>query len=220
MLDQEQILKAIDEHLDSLNDIVKWVLLLALVFWWAGIQRQDSIHALDITVSRKQALFVATAAFLLANILVFNRIVRIGELLLIVAPPNVDRAITKLALNSSIHNPFAFFGGSRLASWHSSGGFGFLIIIWWVCNSTLYALADDISNPVALLLQGLFLALGLSSIGAINRVLRLMDQRLREVGSDLHPSFEAMRWPRTIGSFVGVFGGGLIAFLTQVARFL
>lgn len=220
MLDQEQVLEAIGEHLKSLNDVVKWVLLLALVFWWAGIQRQDSIQALDITVSRKQALFVAVAAFLLANILVFNRIVRIGELLLVVAPTNVDRAITKLALDSSLCNPFSFFGDSLLARWHSSGGFGFLILIWWVCNSTIYALADNIHSPVALLLQGLFLALGLLSMGAINRVLRRMAQRLNEVNSALYPSFEAMQFPRTVGSFVGIAGGGLIAFVTQIARFL
>ena len=220
MLDQERVLGALDEHLESLNDIVKWVLLLALVFWWAGIQRQDSIQALDITVTRKQALFVAIAAFLLANILVLNRIIRIGELLLVVAPATVHRAITKLALNSSIHNPFAFFGDSLLTRLHSSSGFGFLILIWWVCNSTVYALADDIYNPLALLLQGLFLALGLLSMGAINRVLRLMAKRLHEVGSDLYPSFEAMRSPRTFGSLVGIVGGGLIAFITQIARFL
>jgi hypothetical protein len=220
MLDQDQILDAIDKHLDNFNDIVKWTLFLALIFWWAGIQRQDSIHALDITVSRRQGLFVAIAAFFLANVLALNRIARIGELLLAIAPATVDRAITRLALNSSIHNPFAFFGDSRFVRWHSSGGFGFLILIWWVCNSTIYALADDIKSPAALFLQGLFLVIGLSALVTINKVIGLISQRLREVDSALYPSFEAMRLPRAVGCFLGIVGGFLIALLTQGARFL
>jgi hypothetical protein len=220
MLDQDQIVEALGKHLESIGDVVKWILLLALIFWWAGLHKEESIHALDITISRQQGVLVAVGAFLLANLIVFNRLVNIVNLLENVAADKVEKAFTALAVNQLLFNPFSFFGRSGLARWHCAGGLGILVLIWWLCASALCALVDNLFSWAALLFQGLFLLLGTMSIVSVFRALGLLADRLRDVKSDLYAPFEAMRLPRIIGFVLGFVGGALVAFVTQIARFL
>jgi hypothetical protein len=63
-MNQEEIADSMKGHLDSLNTVVKWALLLAIVFWWAGIQNEAVIEALGMKIPRGYALWVAVAFYL------------------------------------------------------------------------------------------------------------------------------------------------------------
>jgi hypothetical protein len=49
-MDQEEIADSMKGQLHSLNTVVRWALLLAIVFWWAGIQNEAVIEALGMKI--------------------------------------------------------------------------------------------------------------------------------------------------------------------------
>ena len=48
--DQDEILKSIDKHMGSLKDTVKSALVAAIIFWWAGLNREDPIKIFGMTM--------------------------------------------------------------------------------------------------------------------------------------------------------------------------
>ena len=173
-MDQEEIVSALKDHVDSLQKIVRWSLLFALAFWWAGIQQSDNIKALGIDFTRGQALFVAICTYLIINLTRLDKLWRVGDLIKLLDNSSITRGLGKLAYHSWELNPYSYFGSSLFARIHSSKGLGLLIIVWWICNSSIYSLSDNIQAPLAKILQAIFLAIGLSSIVAANRSYKII----------------------------------------------
>lgn len=219
-MQQSDIVESIGKHLDALADIIKWALLLALVFWWAGFEGTDSVEALGMKVPRAHALWVSVFVYIVVNATVLVLFLRVGDLLKLADDAHLSAALGKLALHPWPLNPFAHFGTSFVARLHSGIGFGSLIVVWWVCNSSLYGFADQVRSPLALLLQGAFLAVGLASMQAINRVYGVVLQRTTESDPTLHSTLLSSRAERMVFAFVGIGAGGLIAYITQLARLL
>ncbi len=80
-MDQKELADSIGKHLDAAAETVYWALLLAVVFLWAGLTKQDPIKALGMDIARNQALFVACAFYLIANLFVMIHFLRIGDIL-------------------------------------------------------------------------------------------------------------------------------------------
>jgi hypothetical protein len=219
-MQQSDIVELIGKHLDALADIIKWALLLALVFWWAGFEGTDSVEALGMKVPRPHALWVSVFVYIIVNVTVLVLILRVGDLLKLVDEAHLVPVLGRLALHPWPLNPFTHFGMSFVTRLHSGIGFGSLIVVWWVCNSSLYTFADQVRSPVALLLQGIFLAVGLASVQAINRVYGIVLQRTAGVDAALHSALLSSRVERLVFVFVGIGVGAFIAYVTQLARLL
>nr|VFK23175.1 MAG: hypothetical protein BECKMB1821G_GA0114241_100418 [Candidatus Kentron sp. MB]VFK28350.1 MAG: hypothetical protein BECKMB1821I_GA0114274_100617 [Candidatus Kentron sp. MB]VFK74214.1 MAG: hypothetical protein BECKMB1821H_GA0114242_100235 [Candidatus Kentron sp. MB] len=144
-LKQKQILESISRHLDDLMVILRWALLLAVGFWWTGVHDIDSSSFLGIKIKQTHALWVAIIFYLTINLAVLDRLLRISDLVKLADDENFHDAFSRLALHPWMLNPFSYFGASMMARAHSAKGFGALIIIWWICNSSLYSLAN---NPI------------------------------------------------------------------------
>lgn len=86
----------------------------------------------------------------------------------------------------------------------------FLIAIWWLCNASLATLMDDKRNRAAQLLLGLFLAIGLASLLAMNRVSAIVLDRLRASAPTLYAAAVSTAVERAMGNGLGIVVGGLI----------
>jgi len=177
-MDQKELADSLGKQMDTVADTVYWALLLAVVFLWAGLTEQPLIKALGLEIKRSQALYVACAFYLFANLFILIQFLRIGDLVRSIERTNLQTALTKLVTHKWIANPFAFYGTLPSSMLHGSCGFGLLVVVWWIGNTSLYALADTISSLSAILLQGLFLAIGLGSILAIRRVYSIIVERV------------------------------------------
>jgi hypothetical protein len=217
---QEDMVESVVKHLDALAELVKWALLLALVFWWAGFEKQANVdvEALGMKVPREHALWVSVFVYIIINTTALALMLRLGDLLTLVDDAHLLPAVGKLALHPWPLNPFAYFGRGFLTRLHSGIGFGALIFIWWVCNSSLYAFADQVRSPVALLFQGAFLVVGLASMQAINRVYSIVLRRTADVDAALHKALVSSSPERTFFVFVGIGLGGTFAYVTQLSR--
>lgn len=115
-----------------------------------------------------------------------------------------------MATHSWVLNPFSFFGTSGLARFHSAEGYGLLIATWWLCNASLSTLMDEKRNRAAPLVLGLFLAIGLGSMVAMNRVYGLALEGLRTAAPALYAAALNTSVERTVGNGLGIVVGGLI----------
>lgn len=218
-MDQDEVVESIAKNLDLLAELIKWTLLVAVVLWWAGFERQDLVDIAGMKISHGRALWVGVVLYIAANFMALILLLRLGDLLLLVEDSHISRAVTKAALHPWPLNPFACFGSDVTMRLHSSVGVGFLIVTWWVCNSSLYLHAEQVQSPLAVTLEGLFLGLGLGSIFAIDRVYTIMLTRVEYVDSSLYQTLHAIRLERTISMLAGTTIGGIVACVTQLVRF-
>lgn len=216
-MDQEEILDSMKSHLDGLNSVVTWALLLAIVFWWAGIQNEEIIDALGMKIHRGYALWVAVAFYLCINLVLLDHLWRVGDLINLTDEAHLSKMISRIALHPWTLNPFSYFGDAIPSRLHSAKGFGALIVVWWVANSSLYCLSRNVMSPLGLLLQGTFLGIGLASMLAINRVFSIVLKRTEISDPMLHEKLKATRIERSLLTFAGIGLGGFFAFITQVA---
>lgn len=214
-LDSEAILSALKAHLDSLADVIKWALLLAIAFWWAGLQGQDPIKALDLEIPRRQALFAAVSIYGILNLVVLDKFARIRDLVELLPDSQIPKAISQLSTHAWVANPFANFGDAPLSRLNSAKGVGVLIIVWWVSNSSLYALTNSAMSTLGVLLQGVFLVLGLAAMRTIARTNAQILSRTQNIDQGLYASLRAADHVRTGVTFLCIGIGGVIAFATQ-----
>lgn len=211
---QAQVLESITSHLDDLNALLKWALLLAVGFWWAGTRRKDEFEALGMTFHQTHALFVAVGFYLIVNITVLERFLRLADLVALTDEANLKEAVSRLGVHPWVLNPFSYFGLGMLARTHSAKGLGSLIVVWWVCNSSLYSLAHNVLTPVGILIHVTFLGAGVASIFSINRVFSVVLERTERLEPELYQSLRATKIERTVCAIAGIGLGALIAVLT------
>lgn len=216
MLQQKDIIDGITKHLDDLRSIVNWALLLAVLFWWAGINDDDPIKALGMQINKDYALFVAVVFYLVVNLCVWDRLYRIGDLLELLDNINFKKGVAKLAIHNWILNPFSYFGDGIRTRINSAKGFGFLIIVWWICNSSLYALSDNHFTIVGRILQGAFLLIGLASIRSIVRIERILTTRFKSLDKKIFELLKSRQMEKSILAFLCIGIGGLITYMTMI----
>jgi hypothetical protein len=211
-MDQKELCDSVAKQLDAVAETVYWGLLLAVIFLWAGLTKQDPIKALGMEVGRSYALFVACTFYFIANFFAMIQILRIGDILLRVDKTSLPIALTKLWTHKWAANPFAFFGRSVIATAQGSLGYGLLIVIWWIGNASLYCLVDGSprSGVTVTLAGGLFAAIGLLSMVAIQRVLKIVSSRLSHASGTVGEEFRSTMPVRNIGAFAGISIGGAI----------
>jgi hypothetical protein len=201
------LLDAITNHLNALESIYKWAVLVALAVAWAGIRRQQKIKIFDIEIERRQSFYALAALFLLANVTVLVLFIRLGELMSAVGDADFLDGFTRLSTHPWILNPFAYFGDSRWAGLVSSEGFGLLVVIWWLCFSGLHALLDDSHARYVRFLLGAFLFTGLLTMLAIHRVAWIVVDRLHNLHSRLYLDVVGTGWERLVGILLGLCVG-------------
>jgi hypothetical protein len=216
-MDQSILVDAIGKHLDLLEKISVWALLLSLAIGWAGLQKKD-IAALGMTFARREAFAAAAAVYLFANMIIIVLFLRLGDLLLLVDAGTLPQAITKLSTHTWIMNPYSYFGGYAFSRTYSCEGFGLLIVLWWLCHASLGTLIDGSQTKKHTLLIGAFLLLGLAAMFAVQRVGWIVLHRGAKVlPTDLFDSISSTFPERTIETFLGIGIGG---FLFGVVRVL
>lgn len=209
-MNQDVIVEAIGKHLDTIETYVNAIVLLAVAAAWAGVRRSREIEAFGTKFDRRHAFWALAVLYLVANMTILIVFLRVGDLVLLLDPSNVVKDITKLATHSWVLNPFSYFGGSAIARFYSSEGYGLLIATWWLCNASLSTLMDDKRNRVAQFLLGLFLAIGLGSMLAINRVYGVVLGALRASAPGLYAAASSTVVDRNVGNGLGIIVGGLI----------
>jgi hypothetical protein len=214
--DQDEILKSIDKHMGSLKDTVKSALVAAIIFWWAGLNREDPIKIFGMTIPLDFALYFAIVFYLFINLSVLEKLTRIGNLLRIINDDNLIKAISQISLYSFFANPFSYFGNSLSSRVTSSKGFGVLIVIWWVCNSSLYSLSKNSMTFTGLLLQGMFLVIGIASMIMINMNSSFMLNRVKTINTEFYNELDKIEAERSIVTFICIGIGGVFAYITML----
>jgi uncharacterized membrane protein YuzA (DUF378 family) len=215
-VDQEYLLTSLVAHLDNLDATLRGALLLAIAFWWAGIERTAEIQAFGMSISQAWALVVAVVFYLVANLFVLDRLLRIGDLLCLASDANLMRAVSRTALHPWVMNPFAYFGTGVVARTHTAKGYGLLIVAWWLCNASLYGLSRQVLSAGVVLLQVCFMIIGLASIWAIGRVFLIALSRTKDTHAEVHQQILRTVRERRIAVGVSVILGALLAAATQV----
>jgi len=216
---QDQLVAAISDHMDAVAKVVNWSIVLATVFWWAGVQGEAVIETQGLTIKREHALFVACGFFVFVNFYALDVFYRIGEILRNTEDQRFKEAATNLALHPWFANPFAFFDRSRISALMTGKGYGLLIIAWWYGNSSMLALTSDQFAPLALLMQGVFLAVGFASMGTIQRVQSIVYRRFAEIEPEVGSALKRVAPIRFLMTILGIGIGGIVAFGTQVLIF-
>jgi hypothetical protein len=208
-MNSEVVLDAIGKHLDALASTVNWIIVFAAVVSWAGIRKESSIEVFGVKVERRLAFLVSSTIYLIANVMVLILFLRIGDLLLLVEPSKVTNAVARLATHPWLLNPYSYFGGGWLASFHSCEGYGLLIATWWLCNTSMSTLVEDKGSKVGKIMLGIFLGLGLLTMQAIQRGYGIVLLRLSTTDASLFQGIQGTVAERNLGDFLGIAVGGL-----------
>ncbi|MBK1870983.1 hypothetical protein [Taklimakanibacter albus] len=209
-MDQISLISSLKDHLDILSGLVGSTVGLALLSGWAGLQRTETISLLGMTVTRREAFFLLAAIFIGVNFAALILFLRVADLLQLTAGENSVAAITALGSHPWPFNPYAYFGDSAFSTIYSSVGYGCLIIIWWIGLSTL-TLFQDPTDIISKSVYGLFFAVGLLSMLAIQYVFFVVLKILPTLPSALQSGIESTILPRTIATFAGIGIGFLVA---------
>lgn len=201
--------------MDAIAKVVNWSIVLATVFWWAGVQGDTVINTQGLTIRREHALFVACVFFIFANFFALDTFYRIGGLLKNCNDDSFEKASAILALHPWIFNPFSLYGYSILSNFMTGKGYGLLIFIWWYGNSSLLALTDRKYVALGILMQAVFLTVGLLSMITINRVEIIIYKRFLKIDPDVAATLKRVTPIRLLVTLLGIGIGGLLYFGTM-----
>lgn len=214
-MNQDVIIEALGEHLDAIETYVNGLAILAVAAAWAGVQRSRDVEVLGAKFDRRHAFWALAVLYLVGNMAILILFLRVGDLVALLDPGHVVKGVTELATHSWVLNPFSYFGTSGVARFHSAEGYGLLIATWWLCNASLSTLMDDKRNRAAHLLLSLFLAIGLGSMLAMDRVYGIVLNALRAPAPALFTAVAHTVVERGIGNGLGIAVGGLIFVATN-----
>lgn len=211
--DQKMLLESISKNLDSLAEIIKWAILFSVALWWAGFQRQNPIEALGVKIQREHAFFLGVIVYSVVNLVVLIRFLRLGDLLNAVSDASLTEGITRLSTHAWELNPFSYFGLGLVPRAHSCLGYGSLIAVWWICNSSLDALGPETGTSWLVLLC-IYLFIGLASMWAVQRVNQIVLVRTETSQPELHSLISKVQKERMFFAIVGICIGSGVAFAT------
>ena len=212
-MNQDLLVAAVTEQLNALESYFNAIILLAVATAWSGLRRAREVEAFGMKFDRRHAFWVLGCTYLVANVAALIFFLRLGDLLRIVEGPRFVEAFTRLALHPWVLNPLSFFGSKEAAAKiHSSGGWGLLVLTWWICNTSLATLMDDKRNRRALALHIGFVFVGMGSMAAIYDAQQTVFRRLADVAVPLLHQVDAARPLRIAGTWLGVVVGLMIFF--------
>jgi len=127
--------------LDTLDVFSKWFLSVAVVIWWAGLSSVSQIEILGIKIERNKSFAVAGFFFVVMNVVFYQYFRRVRLISRSSADDKKQEFLSALFFHPWILNPFGIYSDvdankNILSGFHIS----FLVIIWWMCNMSLYAL--------------------------------------------------------------------------------
>jgi hypothetical protein len=134
-VDQKTLVDTLKSHIDEMQGIFSWALLVAVGIGWAGLTRQKQIEASGIKIYRRYAFYVACSLYILTNIVLLLLFLRLGEILLLLNNSTFVEGFTVLSSHKWILNPYAYFGNSTISKLLSSIGTGLLVLFWWILNT-------------------------------------------------------------------------------------
>jgi hypothetical protein len=209
-MNQKAIIEAIEKQLDGLESVFNWVMLLTIPVIWAGLQQEEEIAALGMTLNLRQGFYILAVAYFFTTLNIYLALRRIGDYVVLLDRKNLLTGISKILLHKWSLNPFGYSGDKTLNRVHNFYGYGGLISAWWLGYTALHTLLGFQAELVSYVFLGLFLIVGLASMQAINRVLSVILGELKELESSLYGKYRATWRDRQIGAFLGILMGGLI----------
>lgn len=212
---QKVIIDAISSHLDLAEGFVNWALLFAAAIAWTGLQKKREIEAFHVTVDRRNAFVAVAVLYLFATMALAVIFLRIGDLVALLDGAHFSEGVSTLGTHRWLLNPFSYFGQSAIARGHSGEGYGLLIVVWWLCNSSLYTLMDDKRSRRAKTLLAFFLGVGLLAMVSIQRVYQLLVVRAELFDKPFHDAIVATGMERFLAAFLGIAAGGLLFVATN-----
>ena len=218
-LDQKAALESIVKHLDSLSDITKWSIIFAAIFWWSSYQKNGPIDVFGLNVSRNNAFLVGIVVYTFVNLACFFKLMRIGDLLMLISDENLLEGLSRMGTHSWDLNPFAYFGKDLAPRVYGGIGYGGLIVVWCLCNSSILSLGSGAINNYGPLLYPLLVAfgvVGLATMSAISRVRRIVLVRTAEVLPDFNSILRSTSLERNIFTVLGIIIGVGISYMTLV----
>lgn len=168
-MDQDSLLAAITNQLDSLESLTNAGVLLAVVAAWAGVRNSPEVEVLGTKIERRYAFGVLAAVFLMANGSILIHFLRLGDVLALLDQAHIRAGVTRMVTHSWILNPFAHFADAGLSRALQTGSIGLLVVVWWLCNTALWLLLGSTPGIRPLVLLGVFFMIGLGVLAAINR---------------------------------------------------
>ncbi|MEM6468025.1 MAG: hypothetical protein AAF802_00545 [Planctomycetota bacterium] len=155
--------KAAIDQLNGIEKTFNWALFVALVFYWGGLQGDSTIKVLSITIDRSIAFWFAAFIYLIVNLAVLDRFIRIKELLAELPPDQRFETSQSLLLHGWPLNPFLIPYKSFPSRVFSAKGTALLVIAWWFANTSLFFFGTPSAYGSGLL-KVLFLAIGLGCL--------------------------------------------------------
>lgn len=220
-MNQEVLVDAIDRHLDSIDFYVKAIVLLAIPTTWAGLHHKQP-QALGIEIDLRNAFWFFAIIFILGNAAIFVLLRRLHGLTLLMSPEYAVEGATKLTTHPWVLNPFCFTG-SRYSLLLSSVSLSILIVIWWLCNASLYIFQDR-KILLSWIPIAAFLACGFVSLREIVHINRVVFETLnksatlnQQAASDLQAAFKASQLALGLAGLLGAAAGWIISTLISNA---
>ena len=216
MIEQEDIINGITAILTELKSITRVVVILAIIFWWAGFSENNPIKIIEVEIQRKHALFIAEIIYLGITYIVWDRFHRLGSLLIALKDENFETGLSKVFIHTWILNPFSRIGTGLTSRIMNCKGFGSLSLIWWICNSSVYYLADDKMNFIAIIIQFLFFTTGLATMSAYIRINNTIINRIERLNRKRYIEINEHRKERIALDIIGTILGIISCALTQI----
>jgi len=216
-VDQDVLADAVSAQLDALDSLVTATVGLALLAAVAATQAPAIYELFSLKLSRDLAFAVLVSVFTATNFAALLYFLRISALVAMCDTPHLPKLLTKLFTHKWIFNPYSDFGGG-LARFHSSIGFGALIVMWWIGYTTLLLVSD---NQIILryAAMGPYLAIGFFSVAVISRSQGLIAQRAKTL-APFADHASALLAAKRFATMAGIGVGGLIYLIAQAPKLL
>lgn len=211
---QKVLVESLGAQLDLAQSIVNWAILFAAAVAWAGLQKTREIEAFHVKVDRRDAFVVVAVLYLIATMTVSILFFRIGNLVGLLDKEHFSEGVSVILAHEWILNPLSYFGTSTVGRLTSGEGLGLLVVVWWLCNASLYTLTDEKNSRRGRVLLAIFLAVGTLAIGAIYRVHFTMRVQAVQFGDKIGNALQDTFSDRVLSFFVGSIAG--VALFTAV----
>jgi hypothetical protein len=159
-MDKDAVNDALVAHLNVLQDITAWAVVVAITVGWAGYKRLDKIDIGPIHIERDKAQYVLMGVYLLTALHSVLLLFRVHNLLELGFKHDFVASMSALATHPWVGNPFGLLVGNVVARFSCAIGVAVIIASWWICASSLVLIRTH-NEGWLLMLQLLFYALGI-----------------------------------------------------------
>jgi hypothetical protein len=217
-MNQDVLIKALADCLDTLEKFVTAAILLAISVMWTALRNQETLDIYSMKVERRYAFPVLATLYMFLNTAVLILFLRLALLIdLIPRGEEFRKALDTIATHSWILNPYSYFGASVPAILYSSTTYGLLIVVWWLCFASLHALGDSPKPRVQRHTESAFLLIGLAAMGAMQWAGFVMYWKA-DAGVRGYEGVNMVFVGKAIMSFVSIGLGAILFGLVAMAR--